>query len=118
MMASGPAPAPAHLVEGQEEAKAGGAASFMALAAEAAAEDGSGGSTGAAAAYGGASRKLEELFVFWLSQKETGDMVEHCVTAVRQGQTLMPCDSALEVGGRKGPLCGSGNWIADEGQSL
>ena len=45
---------------------------------------------------GGASRKLEELFVFWLSQKETTEMVEHCVTAVRQGQAL-PCESALEV---------------------
>lgn len=44
----------------------------------------------------GASRKLEELFVYWLSQKETTEMVEHCVTAVRQGQAL-PCESALEV---------------------
>ena len=46
--------------------------------------------------YNGASRKLEELFVYWLSQKETTEMVEHCVTAVRQGQAL-PHESALEV---------------------
>lgn len=51
--------------------------------------------------YNGASRKLEELFVYWLSQKETTEMVEQCVTAVRQGQAL-PCESALEVGGGGG----------------
>ncbi len=54
------------------------------------------GAAGGAGAYGGASRKLEELFTYWLSQKETSEMVEHCVTAVRQGQAL-PSDSALEV---------------------
>lgn len=53
--------------------------------------------------YNGASRKLEELFVYWLSQKETTEMVEHCVTAVRQGQAL-PCESALEV------RAGEGRW--------
>lgn len=53
--------------------------------------------------YDGASRKLEELFVYWLSQKETTEMVEHCVTAVRQGQAL-PCESALEV------RAGEGRW--------
>ena len=46
--------------------------------------------------YHGASRKLEELFVYWLSQKETAEMVEHCVGAVHQGQTLS-CESGLEV---------------------
>lgn len=51
--------------------------------------------------YNGASRKLEELFVYWLSQKETTEMVEQCVTAVRQGQAL-PCESAQEVGAGEG----------------
>jgi hypothetical protein len=62
-----------------------------------------------AASQGGASRKLEELFVYWLSQKETTEMVEHCVTAVRQGQAL-PCESALEVS------VGEGRWEGGEGR--
>lgn len=55
--------------------------------------------SGAGGEYNGASRKLEELFVYWLSQKETTEMVENCVTAVRQGQAL-PSESALEVRAR------------------
>lgn len=83
-------------------ATAGGAAMAMlgeaAAAAGAAGENGggAGGAAAAAGAYGGASRKLEELFSYWLSQKETAEMVEHCVTAVRQGQAL-PVDPGLEV---------------------
>lgn len=67
--------------------------------------------TGEGGGFNGASRKLEELFVYWLSQKETTEMVEHCVTAVRQGQAL-PCESALEVrAGRGGRGRGRGRMI-------
>jgi len=81
----------------REDSPASGPSGFM------------GGQNHQAESQGGASRKLEELFVYWLSQKETTEMVEHCVTAVRQGQAL-PCESALEVraGGREGKEGGGG----------
>lgn len=62
------------------------------------ASDSISGGADAAGVYGGASRKLEELFNYWLSQRESQELVESCVTAIRQGQAL-PCDSSLEVGG-------------------
>jgi hypothetical protein len=101
-------------LSGQEEAKGGGALMGLGAAAagaggdQGALENGSAGG-GAAGPYGGASRKLEELFTYWLSQKETAEMVEHCVTAVRQGQAL-PCESALEVRVH-GMVVDDGDWI-------
>lgn len=68
---------------------------------------GGGGGADAACVYGGASRKLEELFTYWLSQRESQELVESCVTAIRQGLAL-PCDSSLEVRGRGG----LGSWMA------
>lgn len=47
--------------------------------------------------YTGAAIKLEELFFYWLSQKETVEMVEGYVSAVVQGQAV-PLEMTSEVG--------------------
>lgn len=38
--------------------------------------------------YTGAAIKIEELFFYWLCQKETVDMVDSCITKIVQGGSL------------------------------